>query len=117
MINFGMEFLRTAPVILQRILSPLVLLSVYCYRIFFSRFKGFRCAYSVQTGKGSCSDHAVHVLKSYPLGMALEMQRMQFERCCHSKVQFLLTGKSDVPRPRADLCDIHCFLVRRDKTK
>src|SRR3989442_1535488 len=62
-------------------LDQIVLVGLGGYRRFISPYKGFRCAYGVVSGRGSCSDVALRITRRFGAGRMLRLSRLQAARC------------------------------------
>jgi len=67
------------------------------YQRFISPYKGFRCAYGVVHGRGSCSDIALRIARRFGARRTLQLIPLQAARCKHALVEL---QSADPPRER-----------------
>lgn len=73
--------------------------AVNFYRARISPHKGFRCAYAVAYGRGSCSDVGLRLASRVPLLRFFRLMSLQARRC---KSAYLSLQSTDLEREWAD---------------
>ena len=92
-------------------MKTIALAAITLYRRYISPYKGFRCAYSVHTGRASCSVHGQRVIARFGLLMGLSLIKRRLQRCSQEYHRHLPkdgTGPAYLARRQAGFCDCDC---------
>ena len=91
----------------------LALAAVKLYQRYVSPFKGFSCAYRIQTGRASCSGHGCRVIERYGILLGLKLIQRRLDQCGQKYRQHVNANKqrANLPvyhRHQAGFCDAGC---------
>ena len=78
---------------LGAMLNAVAVGAIEAYRSYVSPLKGFRCAYGVTYGNGSCSDIALRIVRRFGAVRLLRLMPLQAARCRRA----LLLSQSNDP--------------------
>jgi len=93
------------------VIRALAVAAIHGYRRFLSPRKGFRCAFGVHTGRGSCSGVGLRAFRRAGVLRGFGLLRRQFDRCTMAAADLREAGVYRRLRPpaaqRGD-CDVGC---------
>lgn len=87
-------------------MKQIALAAIRLYQRYLSPHKGFRCAYSVYSGRSGCSGVGYRAIRRYGLWRGYLILRRRLEKCgiAHRR----LHGRSLAMQGQAGFCDVPC---------
>jgi putative component of membrane protein insertase Oxa1/YidC/SpoIIIJ protein YidD len=100
-------------------MNRLALAAIKLYQRYVSPFKGFSCAYRVQTGRASCSTHGYRVVERYGTLLGLKLIKRRLNKCGQKYREHINANKPGANAPthrrrQAGFCDAGCDIGHCD---
>jgi putative component of membrane protein insertase Oxa1/YidC/SpoIIIJ protein YidD len=97
----------------EKHMKRITLAAIMFYQKYLSSFKGFSCAYRIQTGRASCSTYGYRVTERYGILRGLKLIKRRLDQCGQKYRQHISENKQrgNLPmyhRRQAGFCDAGC---------